>query len=57
VPSVTGSDWVTGGKFGVEGSVVAVAVSACISAVLLAIAIRRKTIVPPSWVRKRNALS
>ena len=57
VPSITGSDWVTGGKFGVEGSVVAVAVSACISAVLLAIAIRRKTIVPPSWIRKRNALS
>jgi uncharacterized protein len=57
VPSITGSDWVTGGKFGVEGSVVAVAVSACISAVLLAIAIRRRTIVSPSWVRKRNALS
>jgi uncharacterized protein len=57
VPSITGSDWVTGGKFGVEGSVVAVGVSACISAVLLAIAIRRKTIVSPSWVRKRKALA
>jgi len=55
VSSSTGPDWLTGGKFGIEASAVAVVLSACISAVLLAIAIRRKTIVPPSWVRKRNA--
>lgn len=57
VASSTGPDWLTGGKFGIEASAVAVAVSACISAVLLAIAIRRKTIVRPAWVRKRNALA
>jgi uncharacterized protein len=57
VSSSTGPDWLTGGKFGIEASSVAVILSACVSAVLLVIAIRRKTIVPPSWVRRRNRLS
>jgi uncharacterized protein len=55
VSTSTGSDWLTGGKFGIEASSIAVLVSAGVSAVLLIIAIRRKTIVAPSWVRKRNA--
>jgi membrane protease YdiL (CAAX protease family) len=54
VSSSTGSDWLTGGKFGIEASTVAVGVSGCVSLVLIIIAIRRGTIVPPVWVRKRN---
>jgi uncharacterized protein len=57
VSSSTGPDWLTGGKFGIEASAVAVVLSACISAVLLSIAIRRGTIVRPSWVRDRKRLS
>jgi membrane protease YdiL (CAAX protease family) len=56
VSSSTGPDWLTGGKFGIEASMISVVLSACISGVLLMIAIRRKTIVRPSWIRKRNAL-
>lgn len=51
----TGPNWLSGGEFGAEASAVAVIFCACLSAVLLVIAIRRKTIVPPSWVRRRQA--
>jgi membrane protease YdiL (CAAX protease family) len=51
VSSRTGPDWLSGGVFGAEASVVALAICSCGSAVLLAIAIRRRSIVPPRWRR------
>lgn len=53
--TLTGPDWLTGGAFGAEASVVAVAVCSVLSAILLAIALRRRSIVPPSWRRNANA--
>jgi membrane protease YdiL (CAAX protease family) len=55
VSNRTGPDWLSGGIFGAEASVVAlIACSAC-SALLLVVALRRRTIVPPAW--RRAALS
>jgi len=53
--TLTGPDWLTGGQFGAEASVVAVVVCSVLSAILLAIALRRHSIVPPSWRRNANA--
>jgi uncharacterized protein len=55
VSSRTGPDWLSGGAFGAEASVVALATCSVVSLVLLVIAIRRNNIVPPSWSRKRAA--
>jgi uncharacterized protein len=54
VSSRTGPDWLSGGVFGAEASVVALATCSLVSAVLLMIALRRKTIVPPSWRRAKT---
>ncbi|WP_243039135.1 CPBP family intramembrane glutamic endopeptidase [Dyella sedimenti] len=51
VSSRTGPDWLSGGVFGAEASVAALAICSCGSAILLAIAIRRRSIVPPRWRR------
>lgn len=53
ISSRTGPDWLSGGVFGAEASVVALSVCSLISLALLVIAIRRNSIVPPSWSRKR----
>lgn len=53
--TLTGPDWLSGGRFGAEASVVAVAVCSVLSAILLVIALRRHSIVPPSWHRNANA--
>lgn len=47
----TGPDWLSGGAFGAEASVVALAVCSMLSLMLLVIALRRRSIVPPSWHR------
>lgn len=52
VSSRTGADWLTGGTFGAEASVVALATCVAASCALLAIALRRNAIVAPSWCRK-----
>ncbi len=52
VSTRTGPDWLSGGEFGAEASVVALLLCSCCSVVLLVIALRRGTIVPPSWRRK-----
>jgi membrane protease YdiL (CAAX protease family) len=49
----TGPDWLSGGAFGAEASVVALAVCLTLSAILLVIALRRHAIVPPRWRRVR----
>jgi membrane protease YdiL (CAAX protease family) len=52
VSSRHGPDWLSGGAFGAEASVIALLVCASVSAVLLVIARRRRSIVPPFWLRK-----
>jgi membrane protease YdiL (CAAX protease family) len=49
----TGPDWLSGGAFGAEASVVALAVCSTLSAILLVIVLRRHAIVPPRWRRVR----
>jgi hypothetical protein len=51
VAKLTGPDWLSGGSFGAEASVVALALCTGVTIVLLAIALRRGSIVPPAWKR------
>jgi membrane protease YdiL (CAAX protease family) len=53
ISSRTGPDWLSGGVFGAEASVVALLICSGCSAVLLMIALRRGSIVPPAWRRRR----
>ncbi len=50
--SLSGPDWISGGSFGPEASVVTVACCLVLSGIFLAIAIRRGRIVPPAWKRR-----
>lgn len=53
--TLTGPAWLSGGAFGAEASVVAVAVCSLLSVILLVIAVRRGTIVPRNpYLRRRN---
>lgn len=49
----TGPDWLSGGAFGAEASVIAVALCSVVSLVLLGAAVRNRTIVPPWFARRR----
>jgi len=51
----TGPDWLSGGAFGAEASVVAVALCSAVTLALLAVALRRRSIVPPWFARGRGA--
>ena len=46
-----GPDWLTGGDFGLEASVVAMVVATIAGAVMLAFAVRRGKLIAPPWVR------
>lgn len=48
----TGPDWLSGGVFGAEASVVALALCLLCSAALLALALWRHLLVPPGWRRR-----
>jgi membrane protease YdiL (CAAX protease family) len=48
-----GPDWLTGGAFGAEASVVALGLCSMLTAACLAIAMSRGTLVPPFWRRNR----
>lgn len=48
----TGPDWLSGGAFGAEASVVALALCSLCSLGLLAVACRRGTLVKPAWRRR-----
>lgn len=52
VSTRSGPDWLSGGVFGAEASVVALALCSLVSAWLLAVALRRGLIVPPCWRRQ-----
>jgi membrane protease YdiL (CAAX protease family) len=49
----SGPDWLSGGAFGAEASVVALALCLMLSAALLLVALRRHSLVPPGWRRPR----
>ncbi|HEV2538464.1 MAG TPA: type II CAAX endopeptidase family protein [Frateuria sp.] len=51
VSTRNGPDWLSGGVFGAEASVVALTLCLLASAALLAVALRRGLIVPPRWRR------
>ena len=52
---IQGPDWLTGGLFGAEASVVALCICSAVTCVCLAVAVRRGSLVPPPW--RRNAVS
>ena len=54
VSTRTGPDWLSGGQFGAEASVVAVAICSAVTLALLVTAYRRGTIVSP-WFRQKRA--
>lgn len=47
----TGPDWLGGGEFGAEASVVALALGLIVSSILLLVALQRHSLVPPAWRR------
>ncbi|HEX7732983.1 MAG TPA: type II CAAX endopeptidase family protein [Rhodanobacter sp.] len=55
VSTRSGPEWLSGGVFGAEASVVALALCSLCSAALLALALRRHSLVPPAWRRRPPA--
>ncbi|UGB37530.1 CPBP family intramembrane glutamic endopeptidase [Frateuria soli] len=53
VSTRSGPDWLSGGVFGAEASVIALMLCSLVSAMLLTVALRRGLIVPPNWRRQR----
>jgi uncharacterized protein len=53
---MVGPDWLTGGTFGAEASVVALAVCAAAGVVLVVLAIRKGNVVAPFWVGRQAAI-
>ena len=51
VSTRSGPDWLSGGVFGAEASVVALALCSLASIALLAVALRQGKLVPPRWRR------
>ena len=51
VSTRTGPDWLSGGVFGAEASVVALALCTLCSVGLLVVAIKRRSLLSPSWAR------
>ena len=51
---LVGADWLTGGAFGAEGSVVAVAICTAAGIVVLAKAVRKGNVVQPFWSAKSS---
>lgn len=54
--SVSGPDWLNGGPFGLETSVVTVALLLTATVVLAVMLVRRGGVVAPAWVRVRAAM-
>jgi membrane protease YdiL (CAAX protease family) len=52
-----GPEWLTGGEFGAEASVVAVLVCSTGAALLLARAVKAGRVVPPPWARRPGAVT
>ncbi len=54
ISSRSGPDWLSGGAFGAEASVVALATCGFASILLLTVALKRRSIVQPFWIRRRQ---
>lgn len=52
--TMQGPDWLTGGAFGVEASVIALMVCTAAGAAMMVMAVRRGNILPPLWSRARD---
>jgi membrane protease YdiL (CAAX protease family) len=52
---MVGPDWLTGGTFGAEASVVALAVCLATGIALLVLAVRKGNVIPPFWTGRRKA--
>lgn len=52
---LTGADWLTGGAFGAEGSVIALAICAAAGILLVAEAVRKGSIIQPFWSAELRA--
>jgi membrane protease YdiL (CAAX protease family) len=50
-PSISGPEWITGGSFGIETSVIAVCLSLGVALVILKMSINKNQIVSPLWKR------
>jgi len=50
--TLQGSEWLTGGSFGVEASLIATGVCSTVGALMLVKAVRLGHIAPPPWKRK-----
>ena len=50
-PVISGPEWITGGSFGIEASVIAVCLSIGVAIVILKMSIDKKQIVSPVWKR------
>ncbi|GLQ98108.1 CPBP family intramembrane glutamic endopeptidase [Dyella mobilis] len=57
VSTRTGPDWLTGGAFGAEASVIALSLCTLVTLALLAVAFKRGCIVSPAWVRRRQSVA
>lgn len=53
---MVGPDWLTGGTFGAEASIVALVVCATAGVGLIVFAIRKGNVVPPFWVGRQAAI-
>ena len=51
---MTGPDWLSGGAFGPEASLVTPACCLALALIFLVIAVRRRSIVPPFWARRAS---
>ncbi len=52
-PAISGPEWITGGSFGIEASVIAICLSLGVAFVILKMSINKKQIVSPVWKRER----
>jgi len=50
-PAISGPEWITGGSFGIEASVIAVCLSIGVAIVIVKMSIEKKQIVSPVWKR------
>lgn len=50
----SGPEWLTGGAFGLEASVVAMLAATAAGLIVLTIAVRRRGVVPPMWVAQKT---
>lgn len=54
-PAVNGPEWLTGGAFGVEASVITVVIGLIAAFILLKMVVKDGQVVYPAWKRRRNA--